>query len=295
MTPFQRSLHALVGAVVGVIFSGAAVAQPAASPAVPAGADPAASNWRPQAEADVRAGAPFVVRVVVALCDNALIDCGSELAGRPSSLRYNLYWGAIFGAQRFLERKRSQFALLAVQKPGGAILERRIYERLASGQNWGLDAGKKVRQIVVLDAVDGKSIDSAVDSFYQAATGGDAVLLPVSGAKAKVHVVGYVGHNRLMDGRRLPVATRPSVGATPSFVLACESEAYFSPSLKRAGSVPLVTTRALMAPEGYVLAAVLRGLGDGKSRSEIRKGAVLSYANWQKLSYGAASWIFAKH
>lgn len=289
MNPFQRFLPIAAIALLGLLATHPAPAQPKA-----AAEDPSAS-WRPRAEADVRQGAPFVIRVVVALCDNALIDCGSELAGRPSSLRHNLYWGAIFGAQRFLERKRSQFTLLAVEQPGGGILERRIYERAAPGKLWGLSAEKKVRQVVVLDAVDGKAIDHAVDSFYHAASGGDSVVIPGGAIKAKVHVVGYVGHNRLMDGRRLPVASRASSRATPSFVLACESDAYFSPGLRRAGSEPVVMTRALMAPEGYVLAAVLRGLGDGKPRAEIRKGAVQAYANWQKLSYGAASWIFAKH
>ncbi len=255
----------------------------------------AQASWRPKAESDVRAGAPFVVRVVVALCDNALVDCGSELAGRPSNLRYNLYWGAIFGAQRFLERKRSQFALLEVQKPGGAIMQRRVYERWVPGDKWGLGKGKRVRQIVVLDAVDGKSIDHAVDDFYGAAANGETVKIPGVGAPTKVHVVGYVGHNRLMDGRTLPASKSRSGHAVPSFVLACDSEPYFAPSLRRAGSRPVVMTRALMAPEGYVLAAVLRGLGDGQKRDAIRKRAVLSYAKWQKLSYGAASWIFAKH
>ncbi len=53
-------------------------------------------------------------------------------------------------------------------------------------------------------------------------------------------------------------------------------------------------TKALMAPEGYVLDAVLKGLGDNASEPELRQRAVLAYAKWQKLSPGAASSIFAK-
>jgi hypothetical protein len=49
--------------------------------------------------------------------------------------------------------------------------------------------------------------------------------------------------------------------ANASFVLACYSENYFAASLRHAGSTPLVTTRALMAPEGYLIHAIVEGLG----------------------------------
>jgi hypothetical protein len=96
-----------------------------------------------------------------------------------------------------------------------------------------------------------------------------------------------------MDGLELePIDARPRA-ALPAFVLACYSEQYFGGRLRRAGAEPLVMTRQLMAPEGYVLEAVLSGVGDGASRSEIRRRAVAAYAKWQKLSSGSAGWIFA--
>jgi hypothetical protein len=57
--------------------------------------------------AQVRAGHPLVVYVVIPLCSNAQIDCGSPLAGRLGDLDHNLYWGAAFGARRFFERPRA--------------------------------------------------------------------------------------------------------------------------------------------------------------------------------------------
>jgi hypothetical protein len=49
-----------------------------------------------------------------------------------------------------------------------------------------------------------------------------------------------------------------------------------------------------MAPEGYVLHAVLTGIGDGASNKEIRQRTVQAYARWSKLPLGQASWIFSR-
>jgi hypothetical protein len=53
-------------------------------------------------------------------------------------------------------------------------------------------------------------------------------------------------------------------------------------------------TRTLMAPEGYVLDAVARAIGDHASQVQIRASAVKAYAKWQKLSESVAGTIFAK-
>ena len=44
------------------------------------------------------------VTVVVPLCDNALIACGRPAAAAPRALDTNLYWGAMYGAERWLSR-----------------------------------------------------------------------------------------------------------------------------------------------------------------------------------------------
>jgi len=109
-----------------------------------------------------------------------------------------------------------------------------------------------------------------------------------------VHVTGYAGHNRLMDNKKLPAAPERSSGATPSFVMACYSESYFASSLRAAGSSLLVSTRALMAPEGYVVDAMTRALGDNLSQAAVRDRVVREYAKWQRLSFGTASSMFSR-
>ncbi len=239
---------------------------------------------------------PLVIHVIVPLCSNAQIDCGSPVAGKPDRLDTNLYWGALYGHRRFFERKTSDFTRVDVARGRGALLERAVYRRRIPATTFGGIEGQTIEQLVVLDAYHGDSIDQAVDNFWNRATSGGVVRFHdgETEREVRVSIVGYAGHNRLMDGIRLPPAPKDRRGAIPSFVLACASEPYFGPALRAAGSETLVMTRSLMAPEGYVLDAVVRAIGENAPPMQIRASAVKAYAQWQKLSAGAAGSIFAK-
>ena len=257
------------------------------------------ARWAPGVVADIRAGRPLVIRVVVPLCSNEQIWCGAGFAGQPGKPATNLYWGAIFGARRFLERKRSVWSRLELSKGDGVVLERAVYRREVAASRWGLSRAEPVEQIAVLEAIHGSSIDDAVRRFWQAATRGGDISFHDGGTErsARIHAMGYVGHNRLMDGivfpPRLPAASNPA-RPIPSFVLACNSEGYFTRALTSAGSTPLVMTRTLMAPEGYVVDAVLRGLGENASPTELRRRAVRAYAAWQRIPERQAGAVFAR-
>jgi hypothetical protein len=254
-------------------------------------------STRPLAQAAEPASKlPLVIHVIVPLCSNDQIDCGSPAAGLAGNLRTNLYWGALFGHRRFFDRNQSEFTRIDVARGKGPLLERAVYRRMSAAAETNDVEGKVVEQIVVLDAYHGDSIDKAVDMFWHRATEGGMVHFR-DGDKdraERVSVVGYAGHNRLMDGIRLPDAPKDRAAAIPSFVLACDSEQYFGPALRAAGSETLVMTRTLMAPEGYVLDAVARAIGDHASQVQIRASAVKAYAKWQKLSESVAGTIFAK-
>ncbi|APR78642.1 Hypothetical protein A7982_03989 [Minicystis rosea] len=242
--------------------------------------------------ADVRAGRPLVVYVVVPLCSNAQIDCGSDIAGRPAGLEHNVYWGAVFGARRFFERKNSGWERVERRRGQGVFLERGIYRRFVSGAPWG--RAEDVEEIVVLEAVHGDAIDQAVDHLWRTATGGGRISFQDGERRRdeRILVTGYAGHNRLMDGKTLPEARGGA--PVPSFVLACKSEPYFGPSLRAAGSSPLVMTSTLMAPEGYLIDAIARGIGERLDPAELRRRAVAAYAKWQKLTPRQAGSVFAK-
>lgn len=288
----------------------AAVAMTASALGAAGHAEDRAGRWAddfPAVLEDVHAGRPLVTVVVVPLCSNDQIDCGSGPAGKAGNLDTNLYWGAIFGARRFLERKNSGWERVDLQtrhQVRGALagsteldegtLQRAVYRRRIEGAAWKRDA--PVEQLLVLEAVHGGFIDIAVDRFWSLATGGGRVRFQDDGKPrdVRVHVAGYAGHNRLMDGKQLPAPPTNKASAIPSFVLACYSEPYFAGALDAAGSKALVSTRALMAPEGYVVEAAARALGDNRAAPDVRDHTVRAYAHWQKLSWGVASAMFAR-
>jgi hypothetical protein len=252
----------------------------------------------PRIESDIASGKPLALLVVVPLCDSKVIACGGQGAGDPGSLDKNLYWGRAFGARRHFDEQAKQFQRVSRQAGSGPLLEQLVYRRLVPGERWGT-AGP-VEQLVVLRAIHGERIDDAVRDFYRFATEGAEVAFVQDGVERRVsvHVAGYAGHNRLMDGVSLQeLAAPPSATAAaplPSFVFACRSAPYFNEALIQAGSKPLVMTRDLLAPEGYIIEAMARGLGDRVSIAELRRRVVATYARWQRIPERTASSIFAK-
>ena len=248
----------------------------------------------PEIASEIKAGRPLVLYVVVPLCSNEQINCGSAIAGRPAGLAHNVYWGASFGARHFFDRKGSGWEQVEVSKQDGVFLERVVYRRMVPGAPWGL--GAPVEQIVAVQAIHGDAIDTAVDHLYATATSGGRLSF-VDGGKPRderIQIVGYAGHNRLMDGKKLPAVAPGARSPVPSFVLACMSEPYFAPQLTSAGSTPLVMTATLMAPEAYLIDAIARGIGENASATELRSRAVAAYAKWQNLTPPQASSVFAR-
>jgi hypothetical protein len=269
--------------------------------AAPAHADEDGAGWSthsPGVVDDVRAGLPFVMVVVVPLCAAEQIACGSGGLGNPANEQVNLYWGAKYGSQRFFDRTDSGFERIdeSTARDQPPWIARAVYRRWVSGTAWGLPAGHQVEQVVVLRAAHGAHIDAAVDAFWSLATQGGTVRFRDGSQDrtATIHVAGYAGHNRLMDGKRLPAAPAPGArDPLPSFVFACLSDRFFSAPLRAAGSLPLLTTRAYMAPEGYVVLAAARALGENASPHRLRQAVVGAYAKWHSISSASASRLFA--
>lgn len=285
-------------------------ATPKAAPDAVATPSPAAtwSDDYPAVRRDLEAGKPLVIHVTVPLCSNAQINCGASWAGQPGRLSTNLYWGAIFGARRIFDGKRSGWEQVEVSQGDDVYLERVVYRRMVSAQNWKLKrcAAKErceIEQLVVLQAIHGSHIDQAIDDLWSRATSGSTLsfvdkTLPSGNQQRSVtlHVAGYAGHNRLMDGKRLPGPPPPDEKgpktALPAFVLACYSDRYFSGSLTGAGSKNLVSTQTLMAPEGYLIDAVAKGLGENDDPAQLRERTIRTYAKWQRISVGQARRTF---
>lgn len=271
------------------LLAGAVTLASTAGWAATAADEPRWMEAAPSAAQDVARGRPLVVRVIVPLCHNAQIDCGPHGLGNPGNLRTNLYWGALFGARRFFDRPELGYERVAVDSgpsDGAPWLERVVYRRWIPAGHWSAGSRPAIEQLVVLEAFHGDDIDLAVDHFWSLAGRGGSVAFR-DGAELRserVHVVGYVGHDRLMDGHRLPPPPPPAEAhPIPSFVLACFSERYFGEALRAVGSSTLVTTRSYVAPEGYCLEAAVRALGAAEPAAAVRAAVVDAYARWQRV------------
>ncbi|MCC6810736.1 MAG: hypothetical protein IT381_25125 [Deltaproteobacteria bacterium] len=221
----------------------------------------------------IAASAPLEVQVFVPLCDSAIIDCGNKKLGDPASLDTNLYWGAAYGADRYLAAQPAFARLPSASPSKPAILKVTRFSRQPK-------RGERTVNVELL-AYHGAQIDVALADYFAAVAG-----------PSSADVVLWMGHDRLMD----VAAPALSAGASPkpTLVLACASESYFGPALKTIGANRLAMTRSLMAPEAYLLVAALetfatKGTTD---KAALRAALVDAYAKFQKISAKAAGSVF---
>lgn len=220
------------------------------------------------------AAAPVEVLVIVPLCDGAALSCGGHGLGDPRAAALNLYWGARYGAARFLEQsgrfQRATDTSVAPLPP--AILQQLRLSRIGERSDRPVN--------VTLLAYDGGAIDVALRDFF------DAV------AQHRADLVVWMGHDRLMDVDA-PTLARADAPANAA-VLACVSESYFRPTLDALGARSVALTRTLMAPEGYLLAALLDNVArhGPDDRAALRRALVEAYARYQRISARAAASVF---
>jgi len=209
---------------------------------------------------------PLVVHVTVALCDNAsqgIVPVPATI-GDGDDPRTNLYWGAMYGVKSWLKRERWELAAAKPWTP--AILERIVAKKTI--------AGREVT--IIADAWRGNRIRDAITFFLEAASHSDA------------GVIAYIGHDGLME---FDVAPRVHANGRPprTIVLACYSKRYFAPHLERAGSLPLLMTNGLMAPEAYTLTAAIEAHVRG---GDVVEAAAQAYHEHQNCGIKAARRLF---
>jgi hypothetical protein len=241
---------------------------------------------------DARVGKPLVAHVIVALADNdhqGIVPIPATLGNgdRPQS---NLYWGAMYGVKGFLKRSAEWRAVPIPASSDPRILERTLFRRDV------VRNGKPVTVYLLAEAWQGRQIADAIGQFLEVTRGQHVETIRVDGRDVvtggAAHLVAYVGHNGLMDFE-VP-ALRPGVEKNlprVAVVLACQSDFYFSKVI-RPHAAPLVTTASLMAPEAYVLDAVVSNWFAGATRAEVLESAAGAYGQYQKISIRSARRIF---
>ncbi len=239
-------------------------------------------------------GAPVVVHVVVALCDNenqGIVPVPATL-GNGQDPRSNLYWGARYGVKTHLLRSGYRAARASSAPPDG-VLERLVLRKSVVRDE------EPIELLVVADAWDGSQIADAIEHFMALAAGGRPEVVALEegesiGAGGAAAVQVFVGHNGLMD---FELAAAPKVApdglSRGSIVLACASRPYFLEALKRAGSTPLLLTTGLLAPEAYTLDAALTRLLEGGDAAEIHEAAARAYDAYQGCGIAGARRLFS--
>jgi hypothetical protein len=262
--------------------------------ATPARAEDPLDPLRRRVAADLKEGKPLVATVHVALCDNRVIWCGR--LGNGDAAGRNLYWGAAAGLRAYFDHRRPVWRRIHLDKGDGEqVLERVVYRmhvRRPSGVWRRLGVNRPFEVLLVGLAHRGTRIGVANDTFVKQVATEQGETLKLSDGRTvafggKGHLVGYAGHDHLMDleysgGYKWPRRTR----AQPLgfFILACRTALYFKNHLCDAGKGirGLLLTRTLMYPGAFTIDGLLRGIAAGEGQHAVYMRGVRRYARFQK-------------
>jgi len=260
---------------------------------------PRASTWQPgdfdRSEIEARltakreANEPWIAHVLVPLCDNdhqGIVPVNASL-GNGQSTRTNLYWGAGYGLKTHFSRASDWKTLLIDQPESAHILERAIFEKTFSDGH---------RVILVAEAYDGAFMKTCLEDYFAYLTGSEKLTANLPDGRSISYgsasdLIAINGHNGLMDVD-VSIPTNQDKKPKDAVAIACISHDYFREPLAQTGGYPLLCTTGLMAPEAYVMRAILDAWGSGKSPTEIRTAAGAAYHRYQKCGIKGATNLF---
>lgn len=243
---------------------------------------------------DIKAGKPLVITVHVALCSNKSIWCGSKKLGNGDKPRTNLYWGGASGFTAWFRwnGRRTYKQVFRDKGDGKIIVDRVVYRRRVKrlSKRWKDLGVKKPFDIYLVGlAYRGRYIGKAVGALIrQTATTSGSTLKLKGGTVLRIggrgHLVGYAGHNYLMDvgGRwKWPKITRKQpVGY---FMLACMSAQYVAPKLTHKRTHAVLLTTVLMYPGAYTIDGMIGALSLAQGQRRVFRRGSAYYARWSKV------------
>jgi hypothetical protein len=231
---------------------------------------------------------PLVIHLLVPLCDNSNqgIVPVSKTLGDGLNLRTNLYWGAGYGIKTHFKRAKAWTFIQSIPNANADVLERVIFYRKFSN-------GAMV--YLVADAYRGDRMRKCLSDYFDALAGNKKELIQVNDTSIELYssadLLGFNGHNGLMDGS-VPSVRNTDKRAKDAVVIACGSYFYFIRKLGFSKGYPLVTTTNLLAPEAYVMEAIVNNWAAMKTDEEIRLSAGDAYQRMQKCGLNAARRLF---
>ncbi|MEP7338752.1 MAG: hypothetical protein ABI977_13535 [Acidobacteriota bacterium] len=232
-----------------------------------------------------------LIHAVVALCDNqfqGIVPVPAKI-GNGDDPANNLYWGAAFGVKTFFKRGGEWKLLADIQNPSGEILERLVFKHATNNV------------FFVADAYRGREIKRAVMDFFEFSAGRKTTTIKIKPDTREIELhlggsadlIAYIGHDGLMDFSLDSFPQKADDRRRDAVMLACISKRYFAEPLRATGANPLLWTTGLMAPESYVLKAVIDGWLLGEGGEQVRKRAAAAYNQYQRCGTNAALRLFA--
>ncbi|MGD1845129.1 MAG: hypothetical protein ACFB10_07020, partial [Salibacteraceae bacterium] len=234
-----------------------------------------------------KAQEPRTIHVLVALADNyyqGIVPVPDHLGNgqNPSS---NLYWGAMYGVRTFFSNGGDWELLTKEKLSEGPVLERLVFKHVDEAV------------FMVADAYDGQHIAQATFDYFRYVAGYDADVLATEqqgtvGIGGSAKLVNYLGHNGLMDFQLEEYPVAKENRRADAMAICCVSKDYFSDPLQRGGARSVLLTTGLMAPEAYVLEAVLQGWVWNETPDAICERAANAYDRYQHCGINGARRLF---
>lgn len=218
------------------------------------------------------------VRIIVSLADNAnqgIVPIRAAL-GNGQDPDNNLYWGAMYGVKSFFKRETGW----QVTEKNPETFESPILDAVYLNRK-GLEPS-----VVSAEAWDGAHQKQTTKHFMR--------LLKYPEDSLTI----FVGHNPLMDEfLTFPKLSQKMIEENRIYkrkfaVIACQSRRYFEQGIKATGHEPYVLTAGNMAPEAYVIEAIIRAWMENKPAQTAREYAAIAYAKYQKIPIKNANWLF---
>jgi hypothetical protein len=223
--------------------------------------------------ANLAADQPLSVVVHVPLCDSSIIACGNAKLGDGNNPATNLYWATTPGFGRWFARKGSGWKRVSETSETGDedVLLVHTWERKLPAPAAWRRAGAPARFTTRIEvrAWRGTAIDRALAAYAADLHAG------------KVHLVAWVGHNRLMDVASFTWPA-PAKVATGAIAIACHTAAYMEERVPAATRVPLLMTRDFLFANAAPLEAAVLAFAAGGDYARIREAAAAAYAAVQQ-------------
>ncbi|MBN2719039.1 MAG: hypothetical protein JXX14_24540 [Deltaproteobacteria bacterium] len=254
--------------------------------------------------ADTAVGKPLVATVYVALCDNdsqGIIPVKNPSICNGDDPERNIYWtgNGIAGYLKSHGWKRVKSNSNGHGINGDSIIIRQDVwqKRVFAGQGLRQNgAPRSFNAYVVAKAYRGSRIHDAMKHYFEAIhfDSAENIELPDGkdiAAAGQSHIVGYIGHDYLMDAPSGTAAFmdltsarhhRTSVLSKGTFALACISNEYVRPFVSYSNVYILAMNNFLTYPSAWTVGGIIDGIAAGGSGKTIYRSAATQFSRGQK-------------